>query len=166
MSARKTESIVFGWREFVALPDWDITRLKAKLDTGARTSAIHVGAIEHLPDGRVRFDVVVREKPDLRTRSVVAEPIRRSRVKPSHGATQERIVCRTRLRIGPCEHEIEISLVSRKGMLCRMLVGRLGLPPGGLVDPRRKYLHDANRGRRQKASGKKNTDAKEEGNAP
>jgi len=150
MTGPKKDPIVFGWREFISLPDWDIPRLKAKIDTGARTSAIHVGEIEHLDDGRVRFDVVLREKPHLRTRSVTAEPVRQSKVKPSHGITQERVVCHTRLKIGSMEHEIEISLVSRKGMLCRMLVGRLGLPPGSLVDPRRIYLHDKRRGRREK----------------
>jgi len=139
---RKTKDpVIVGWREFVALPEWGISKLKAKIDTGARTSAIHVGELEELPDGRVRFEVVVREKPKLRTTLVEATPVRRTVVKPSSGRKQERLVFRTKLVIGPIERDIELSLVSRKGMLCRMLVGRLGLPSNTLVHPSRKYLH-------------------------
>ena len=141
MPRKPKEPVVIGWREFVALPEWGITRLKAKIDTGARTSAIHVGALEELPDGRVRFEIVVREKPKLRTTVVEATPVRRSTVKPSSGRKQERLVFRTRLVIGALEREIELSLVSRKGMLCRMLVGRTALPSHVLVHPSRKYLH-------------------------
>ena len=136
---------MFGWREYVSLPEWGIPRLKAKIDTGARTSAIHVGALEWLTDGSARFEVVVREKPERRTMMVTARPVRHSTVKPSHGQKQERLVFRTIMKIGPVEREIELSLVSRKGMLCRMLVGRLGLPSHSLVDPRRIYLHGERR---------------------
>jgi hypothetical protein len=132
---------VIGWREIVALPDWGIARLKAKIDTGARTSAIHVGELEELPSGEVRFEVIVREKPKQSTMMVTAMPVRRTTIKPSSGVKQERLVFRTRLAIGPIEREIELSLTSRKGMLCRMLVGRLALPSHVLVSPNRKYLH-------------------------
>jgi hypothetical protein len=141
MQRPAAEPIVVGWREYVALPEWGIPRLKAKIDTGARTSAIHVGALEWLPDGCARFEVVVREKPERRTILVTARPVRRTTVKPSHGKPQERLVFRTTMKLGPIEREIELSLVSRKGMLCRMLVGRLGLPPRVLVDSHRIYLH-------------------------
>ncbi len=133
--------VVVGWREFVALPDWGIPRLKAKIDTGARTSAIHVGHLDELPDGRVRFEVVVREKPQLKTIWVEATPVGRTTVKPSSGEKQERLVFHTRLVVGPVDEEIELSLVSREGMLCRMLVGRRALPGHVLVDPARRYLH-------------------------
>jgi hypothetical protein len=141
MPRKKKEICVVGWREFIDLPDWGITRLKAKIDTGARTSAIHVNSLEELPDGRVRFQVVVKEKPNLRTTIVEAEPVRRTTVKPSSGIRQERLVFRTCLKIGPIEREIELSLVSRKGMLCRMLIGRMALPSHVVVSPVKKYLH-------------------------
>ncbi len=141
MAAESRNKSVIGWREIVALPDWGIKRIKAKIDTGARTSALHVGEVEELPDGRVRFEVVVREKPELKTTMVEATPVRRSKVKPSHGKQQERLVFRTRMIIGPVQQEVELSLVSRKGMLCRMLVGRTAVPEGVLVDPNIKYLH-------------------------
>lgn len=129
-----------GWRERVALPDWGIKGIRAKIDTGARTSAIHCAHIEELPDGRVLFEVVIRERPTRRTKWVEADLARESVVKPSTGETQTRLVCRTRMVLGPAEHEIDIGLVCREGMLCRMLLGRLGVPPGFVVDPHSKYL--------------------------
>jgi hypothetical protein len=148
MSSKPDSPAVVGWREFAALPEWNIRRIKAKIDTGARTSALHVGRLEELPDGRVRFEVVVRETPALRTRIVEARPVRRTTVKSSSGERQERLVFRTRLVIGPLERDIELSVVSREGMLCRMLVGRKALPVGVLVDPAHKYLHGGVRNRR------------------
>ena len=139
MPRKPVEPLIVGWREAVDLPDWGITGLKAKIDTGARTSAIHVGALEELPDGRVRFEIVTDEKPVHRRVTVVATPVRRSRVKSSSGHKQERLVFRTRLVIGSIDHEIDLSLVSRRGMLCRMLVGRHGLPKNTVVHPRRTY---------------------------
>jgi hypothetical protein len=153
MATRTPDPVIVGWREVVALPDWGIRAVRAKIDTGARTSAIHVDSLAELPDGRVRFDVVVREKPTLQTVRVEADLVRRAVVKPSHGKRQERLVCRTVMRIGPLEHEVELSLVSRKGMLCRMLVGRRALPGHVLVDPGRKYLHGGVKVRRRRPEG-------------
>jgi hypothetical protein len=130
---------VAGWRERVDLPEWGLHGVRAKLDTGARTSAIDVATIEHLEDGRIRFEVVGRHKPTRRTKWVEAMPVRTSVVKPSHGKKQERFVCRTPIRIGEIETEIEISLVCRKNMLCRMLLGRTALDGRILVDSGAKY---------------------------
>lgn len=147
MARAKKEPVIIGWREFVDLPEWGITRLKAKIDTGARTSAIHVSDLLELPDGRVQFQVVIKEKPKLRTMTVEAVPVRRTTIKPSSGVRQERLVFRTRMTIGPISRDIELSVVSRKGMLCRMLVGRRGLPTYAVVSPSRKYLHSDPPGR-------------------
>lgn len=136
----KKPAQVVGWRERVTLPEWGITRIKAKIDTGARTSAIHVGALEELEDGQVRFEVVVREGPSRKTTWVTAAPVRRTTIKSSSGHRQKRLVFRTRMQIGEIERDAELTLVSRKGMLCRMLVGRTALSGGILVDPRRIYL--------------------------
>jgi hypothetical protein len=133
------ESRVLGWREWVSLPAWGVTVLHAKLDTGARTCAVHVERIEELAGGRVRFELVYREEPRRRVRWVEAELVRRSSVKPSHGRAQDRPVVRTRMRLGPLDRVVEISLVSRTSMQCRMLVGRSALE-GALVDPSRTHL--------------------------
>jgi len=130
--------IVAGWREWVDLPDWGIHRVRTKLDTGARTSALHVAHIEALPDGRVAFHAVPRRKSERRVQ-VIARVVRRTRVRSSNGESMWRPVVRTRLRLGPIEREIEVTLVDRAPMLHRMLVGRSALA-GVIVDPARRYV--------------------------
>jgi hypothetical protein len=144
--------LVVGWRERVDLPDWGLRRVRAKIDTGARTSAIDVATIEELPGGRIRFEVVSLVRPVRRTRWVEATPVRRAVVRPSHGESQERPVCLTRIRLGSVEREVEVSLVCRAGMLCRMLLGRTAIEGAALVDPGRKYLQ---------TPGRRATEAKE-----
>lgn len=140
-----------GWRERVSLPSWGVRRVRAKIDTGARTSAIHVGEIEELEDGRLRFEVVTRERPNRRAVWVVAESVRESVVKPSSGERQSRPVVRTVMELGGIEREIDLSLVCRRGMLCRMLVGRNALGDRFVVDPERKYLVTPPRKKKEKA---------------
>lgn len=133
--------LVIGWREPVSLPDWGIGSIKTKIDTGARTSAIHVDNIEHLDGGRIRFDVITSVRTDARGRRLIRRKavettvVRTSRVRNSAGKCEERPVVSTTLRFGPVEREIELSLVCRKRMLCRMLLGRMALKHGFLIDP-------------------------------
>jgi len=138
--AQEQEPIMIGWRERVDLPEWGIKGMRAKIDTGAKTSAVDVAEIEHLDDGDIRFEIVTRIKPERKTKWVRATPIRTSVVKPSHGETQERHVCRTRVRIGGHEYDIELGLVCRKNMLCRMLIGRRALTDRFIVDVSHKYV--------------------------
>jgi len=124
---------VIGRREVVSLPEWGV-RLRAKVDTGARTSALDVDEIELLPGGRVRFAVVLRRDRSRRVR--VEERVSRvARVRPSSGVSQKRYFVETTLRLGAVEKRVEISLVPRRGMLCRMLLGRTSLAGDFLVDP-------------------------------
>jgi len=133
------KTVVIGWREFLGLPDWGIRKIKAKVDTGARTSALHVDNLEFLHGNHVRFDVVVREEPRRMVR--VEAPIHRmSRVRPNHDRLEERPVVLTHMKLGALEYPIEVSLVGRPGMLCRMLLGRRALAQGILVDSSRRYL--------------------------
>lgn len=132
--------IPVGWREYIALPDWGITRVRVKVDTGARTSAIHVAEYQELEDGTARFEVVISERPKMRTILVEAPLVREAVVKPSSGKRQRRPVVRTTMRLGGVQKEIEISLVSRQGMLCRMLLGRTALGADYCVDASKKYL--------------------------
>lgn len=133
------EKLVVGWREIAALPDWRIPSILAKIDTGARTSALHVEHLVELDDGRLRFDVVIHEQPGRKVKTVEAQAVRWSKVRPSSGERQVRPVIRTRLRLGDWEREVEVSLVQRRGMLCRMLIGRTAMH-GLVVDPKRRYL--------------------------
>ncbi|MCA9304484.1 MAG: ATP-dependent zinc protease [Phycisphaerales bacterium] len=129
-----------GWRERVALPDWGLYRVRAKVDTGARTSAIDVAQFEMIDDEHVRFEIVYRDRPVRKTKWIEARCVRTSRVKPSSGETQERIVCITKLQLGSETFDAELSLVCRKGMLCRMLIGRSALGGRFVVDPAQKYM--------------------------
>jgi hypothetical protein len=131
---KRNGRVVIGAREKVALPAWDVKGVLAKVDTGARTSAIDVKDIEELGRGRVRFHLVVTRNKSHRTVAVEAAVIRRTRVKSSFGEAHERLVVRTLMRLGPVEKEIELSLVCRKDMLCRMLLGREALSPEFLID--------------------------------
>lgn len=131
---------VIGWRERVDFPQWKLRRVRTKIDTGARTSAIDVAEIEDLGDGRIRFEVVYRVAPTRRTKWITATPTRTSTVKPSTGEAQTRYVCTTRVVIGAIERDIEVSLVCRRGMLSRMLLGRTAVAGVATVDPENTYL--------------------------
>jgi hypothetical protein len=140
---------ILGWKEQAAMPEWGISRLRAKLDTGARTSALHVEDIEtideHDLDGEtlpvVRFHVLVgnRDEPE---RVEVETPIVRYKVVRDTGAKAERRpVVRTRIVLGPVDTEAEITLTTRHGMNFRMLIGRLTMEGHCVVDPHHGYLH-------------------------
>ncbi len=140
MDADQQLPVIMGWRERADLPQWHVRGVRAKIDTGARTSAIHVARFEHLPNARIRFEVVLRERPERRTKWVEADILRESIVKPSSGQPQVRPVVRTTLVIGPLTLEAEVGLVCRQGMLCRMLVGRRAIEGLAVVDPASRYL--------------------------
>jgi hypothetical protein len=133
---------IIGWREYVSFPEWNVSKIEAKIDTGARTSAIHVKDVTRLKGNRVRFHLVARRgKRDDQERSVEvkADLVRTTRVRSSTGHTQERYVVATLVRIGSVCRRIELSLVSRDRMICRMLLGRLALG-GFLIDAGSKYV--------------------------
>jgi hypothetical protein len=127
-----------GWREWADLPEWGIARVRAKLDTGARTSALHVASVEELPGGKVSFAVVPNRRSDRRVQ-IVTDVVRQTRVRSSNGTSATRFVVKTRLRLGPIEREIELTLVDRGAMIHRLLVGRSGLA-GIVVDASRRYV--------------------------
>jgi hypothetical protein len=131
---------VIGCSEYVQFPEWDIDTVQAKVDTGARTSALHVEDIERLGNGRVRFHVMVGRRPPFRRVEVTAPVVKVARVRSSTGHYTVRVFVRTRVRIGPVEKDIEISLVSREEMMYRMLLGRRALERDFLVDVSRRRV--------------------------
>ncbi|HVW27627.1 MAG TPA: RimK/LysX family protein [Polyangiaceae bacterium] len=132
-------SIVIGFAELVDLPEWGIVGLRGKIDTGAKTSALHVSNIREIGNGRVGFDVRLHRRRTDRIVHVEAKILRRGRVRPSNGDVQTRLFVTTTLRIGSIERTIELSLVDRENMIYRMLVGRTAISAGVLVDPARRY---------------------------
>ena len=140
MTRSASPPLIIGVTEYVDLPEWRILRLRAKIDTGARSSALHVENIRELSSGRVRFDVRLSRNQTERRVTVEASVARRGRVRTSNGAVETRIFVAVLLRIGPVEREIELSLVDRGRMIFRMLIGRRALANGFLVDPSRRYV--------------------------
>lgn len=130
---------MIGVAERIALPEWGIPRLRVKIDTGARTSALHVDGIEELPGNRVRFWVVLDRKRGRRLR-VEAPIARTARVRSSSGRAEKRYFVVTTMQLGGVEKRIEISLASREPMIFRMLLGRTALAPDFVIDPSHRYL--------------------------
>lgn len=140
MTRSRGEPLVIGVTEYVDIPAWRILRLRAKIDTGARSSALHVENIRELGGGRVRFDVRLSRSESERRVTVESRIVRRGQVRPSSGEPEERIFVAVKVRIGPVEREIELSLVDRGRMIFRMLIGRRALAHAFLVDPSRRYV--------------------------
>lgn len=144
------EQRIVGWKEYVDLPDWGVEGILAKIDTGARTSALHVTSLQEISDGRVRFEVVVSLKDPNKRFFVEADIARESNIKPSSGITQKRYVVETTMRLGGVDKKVQISLASRKNMYCRMLVGRTALEGDFLVDSAKTYLYGKRKKKKKK----------------
>lgn len=143
-----TEKAIIGWSEYVDFPEWGITGIKAKVDTGARTSALHVEDLQHLDNARVLFHVACSRRPPFQLKEVEADALKWSRVRSSSGHYNERCFVRTRIRIGYIEKDVELSLVSREKMLFRMLLGRKALEHDFWVDVSRRALLTGHRRKR------------------
>lgn len=152
-----TRLSVLGWKEEASLPEWGITRLRVKLDTGAKTSAIHVSAMGvagyHDLDGQ-RLPILALVIPLSRVRPervarVQAPVVGYKSVRDTGAKAERRPVVRTRLVCGPLDHEIDVTVTDRSGMIFRMILGRQALSGYAMVDPDRGYtiLHER-RGRR------------------
>ena len=134
---------LLGWREWVGLPGLGLPLIKAKVDTGARTSTLHAFYVEIFRRGgeeRVRFGV-----HPLRGRAMVevhceAPVLDRRVVSDSGGHKEQRCVIRTPLEIGGRVWPIEVTLTNREDMLFRMLLGRTAIAGRGIVDPARSFV--------------------------
>lgn len=131
--------VTIGWAEHVALLDWGISDLPAKIDTGARTSALHVEDLVQVGDSEVEFRIIVHRGRDDIYVPVRAAVLKWSRVRSSTGVYSKRCFVRTRIRLGPVEKEIDISLVSREKMVYRMLIGRSALNRDFVVDVSKRH---------------------------
>ena len=138
-----SEILTFGWREWVSLPDIGIKQIKAKVDTGARTSALHASELrpfsEHGRD-RVEFRMHPLQKDTETVVTCTADILDTRTVTDSGGHKEERFVIETTLAIGGQAWPIEVTLTSRDDMLFRMLLGRTAMSGMAVVDPARSYL--------------------------
>ena len=134
------EKGVIGWREYVDFPEWGIRGIRAKVDTGARTSSLHVEDIRLLENNMIRFSVIVSRKKLLRRKKVIAERLKRGKVKSSTGDRTHRWYVKTTIKIGQFKREIVINLSGREDMNFRMLLGRTAIEDAFLVDTDRSFL--------------------------
>lgn len=132
-----------GWREWVGLPGLGVGWIKAKVDTGARTSSLHAFDLVEFERGGeawVRFSVHPWQKSEADAVVHEARVHDRRAVRSSSGHAETRVVVVLRLRLVGADVDAEVTLTNRDEMGFRMLIGREALRRGYVVDPARSYL--------------------------
>jgi len=151
------ERTTLGWREWIGFPDLGIPQIKAKVDTGARTSCLHafmVKPFERDGEAWVRFDIHPIQRNTDEVIRCEAPLLEKRRVRDSGGHEELRFVIRTVIAIGDQRIDAEVTLTDRDTMKFRVLLGRTAIRGHYLVDPGRSYLRGKKkRKKRQSPSG-------------
>ena len=136
MSKHPIPWIIVGSVENILFPDWEL-KVKARVDTGALSSSLHIDDTEIIGNNLVKFKIFDRE--------IEAEISRKDWVKSANGK-EKRLFVKAPIILGPVKKEIELSLTSRKGLAYKMLLGRTSMSGLCLVDPSRHYMLKQYRG--------------------
>ena len=140
---------LIGWREWIGLPDFGVKKIKVKVDSGARTCALHASKIRILKaenGGKTVSFVVHTNKSPAHHIRVHAPLVELRKVKSSMGHLSLRPVIRTRIQIGDDSWETEVTLVNRDPMGFRMLLGRQALKGRFLIHPSRSFIQSSTDG--------------------
>lgn len=137
------ELLTLGWREWVSLPELGLNRIKAKVDTGARTSSLHAFELRDFEEAgihRVEFKMHPNQHDNDTVVVCVADIVDERLVRDSGGRQEKRWVIESPLTIGSVTWNTELNLTSRDDMRFRMLLGRTAFAGQAMVDPARSYV--------------------------
>lgn len=142
-----------GWKEFVEFPEWGLGRVKAKMDTGARTAALDVCGYELREDPSVGLIAELRLTPDRKDPervSILHVPVLRLvSVSNSSGVRERRPLFETTIRLGPVSKTVRLTVTNRAPMRFPLILGRKALEGDFLVDVGQKYVWGRRRRRRR-----------------
>ena len=142
VSELEASQAIVGWREWVALPQAGVDWVKAKIDTGARSSSIHAFDLEILEqDDRewVRFSIHPWQRSDEEAHELTLPLLDRREVRSSNGQTEQRYAVAMDVTLAGRTITTVMTLSNRDEMGFRMLIGREALERGFLVDSSRSY---------------------------
>ncbi len=134
--------LTLGWREWVGLPELGLPTIKAKVDTGARTSTLHAFEVKTFIENdqqRVEFKIHPKQRNTEIVQTCVADVVAEKVVSDSGGHREKRLVIVSALTIGPYSWPIEMTLTARDDMMFRMLLGRTAIDGLAMVDPAKSY---------------------------
>ena len=137
------QRVLIGWREWTALPELGIPSIKAKVDTGARTSALHAFSVEpFLEDGipMVRFAIHPVQHRTDKVKQCVAKVVDERWVTDSGGHREQRLVIQTQIQMAQMMWPIELTLTNRDNMRFRMLLGRTSMENRFSIQPDQSFV--------------------------
>lgn len=147
LSNSDTSQHLVGWREWLSLPDLGIDAIKAKVDTGARTSALHAFFVEPFNRNNeqwVRFSIHPEQNNNERVIACESPVLDQRMVTDSGGHSESRYVIETLVCLGQKSWKAEMTLTDRDSMKFRMLLGRTALSNEFYVDPAASYVQGKN----------------------